>query len=330
MKFFERAASDFPRSDYRPPWLYWSGRSHEELKERELAEERYALVTCRLRELVLRPPRGQATRRSAPAAARDRRKHARLRARRPSSCRPTRRSSRRCITAGLYDDALNELRYAQRTSGDSPAIQATMAWILHAAGAHPRRVISAFPLLRGAITAMSRAYPQFLAAGGEQLPREILQVIFPLRVLGSDPQVRGRTRSGSVSDGGAGLQESTFAPDVRSVANAVGLMQLMPATARQQARKLKMTYSARLLTDPEANVRMGMAYFSEKMKEFGAPASRARQLQRRRKRRAAMDGGEAGTRPAKSSSTTSRIRRRRTTSNGFSGPQRTTERLYKQ
>ena len=34
--------------------------------------------------------------------------------------------------------------------------------------------------LRRAINAMRRAYPQHLAAGGEGLPPEILQVIFPL------------------------------------------------------------------------------------------------------------------------------------------------------
>ncbi len=46
-------------------------------------------------------------------------------------------------------------------------------------------------------------------------------------------------------------------------------MQLLPSTARQQARKLRMPYSARLLTDPTANIRMGSSYFSDKIKEFG-------------------------------------------------------------
>src|SRR5262249_27642832 len=41
---FERAAADFPRSDYRPPWLYWSGRAHEALKEKALADARYTLA----------------------------------------------------------------------------------------------------------------------------------------------------------------------------------------------------------------------------------------------------------------------------------------------
>ena len=28
---FERAAADFPRSDYRPSWLYWTARAYEAL-----------------------------------------------------------------------------------------------------------------------------------------------------------------------------------------------------------------------------------------------------------------------------------------------------------
>jgi len=43
VQYFERAAHDFPRSDYRPAWLYWSGRAHERLNERTLAEGRFAL-----------------------------------------------------------------------------------------------------------------------------------------------------------------------------------------------------------------------------------------------------------------------------------------------
>src|SRR4029077_4796714 len=33
VRAFESAAAQFPRSDYRPSWLYWSARAHEGLKE---------------------------------------------------------------------------------------------------------------------------------------------------------------------------------------------------------------------------------------------------------------------------------------------------------
>lgn len=61
-------------------------------------------------------------------------------------------------------------------------------------------------------------------------------------------------------------QESAFNPTVRSHAGAMGLMQLMPATARYVARKLlkqKRSPSRHDLTVPETNIRLGTTYLSD-------------------------------------------------------------------
>ena len=47
-------------------------------------------------------------------------------------------------------------------------------------------------------------------------------------------------------------QESTFVADIRSPANAYGLMQLLPSTARRWRGSCSLPYSSRLLTDPGA------------------------------------------------------------------------------
>ena len=58
-------------------------------------------------------------------------------------------------------------------------------------------------------------------------------------------------------------QESQFAQNAISHANARGLMQLIPSTAREQAGKLGMQYmSASLIDDPEYNIRLGTGYFA--------------------------------------------------------------------
>src|SRR5712691_2303594 len=44
IRAFESGAADFPRSDYRPSWLYWSARAHDALQEPALARARYMLV----------------------------------------------------------------------------------------------------------------------------------------------------------------------------------------------------------------------------------------------------------------------------------------------
>jgi soluble lytic murein transglycosylase-like protein len=163
---------------------------------------------------------------------------------------------------------MNEVQYAQRVWGDSPALQATVAWIRHQR-ALEEQSNDRFADLRGAINMMRRAYPQFLAAGGERLPPDILRVIFPLDywplikkhadARGLDPYLMAALIA----------QESTFTADVRSSADAVGLMQLIPGTARRYARKVGIRYSTTTLTQPEANIRLGMTYFKDLVDRFG-------------------------------------------------------------
>lgn len=63
--------------------------------------------------------------------------------------------------------------------------------------------------------------------------------------------------------------ESLFVPDARSVAGALGLMQLMPGTGRDVARSLGMGLpNNTALMDPETNIRLGSAYLSTVMARF--------------------------------------------------------------
>jgi soluble lytic murein transglycosylase len=65
-------------------------------------------------------------------------------------------------------------------------------------------------------------------------------------------------------------QESTFTADVKSAANAYGLMQLLPSTGRQYAKLLHLPrFSVGMLTTAEANIKMGTAYFADLIKQFG-------------------------------------------------------------
>ena len=64
-------------------------------------------------------------------------------------------------------------------------------------------------------------------------------------------------------------QESAFNPKAVSVANAHGLMQLLPSTARRMARGMNLPRpSTEGLHEPEVNIRLGMRYFSDLMKQF--------------------------------------------------------------
>jgi soluble lytic murein transglycosylase len=239
--------------------LYWSARSHGKLKAGTEAESRMRLVFTDYANSYY----GRLAGRALPASARTSMTDAVPAARHapPASSSaepPTAGLIRLLLAAELYDAALSELRYVQRASGSSPAIEATMAWAYHRKGE-----------LRRAITLMRRAYPQFLTAD-QNLPREILQVIFPLTywdlirkhsvARGLDPYLVAALIA----------QESTFDPDIRSSANAWGLMQIVPATGRRLARSLGIRrFTTSMLTNPETNVRLGTLYFSRLVQQFG-------------------------------------------------------------
>jgi tetratricopeptide (TPR) repeat protein len=71
-------------------------------------------------------------------------------------------------------------------------------------------------------------------------------------------------------------QESRFQADALSSAGAVGLMQLMPRTAAETARKEKLPKPRKKdLTRPALNVRLGAAYLSRLVKGYGGDYVRA-------------------------------------------------------
>lgn len=63
--------------------------------------------------------------------------------------------------------------------------------------------------------------------------------------------------------------ESGFSSDAQSHRGAVGLMQLMPETAKEMARSFGMDFKNLNLFDPETNLRLGVGYLAHLRHEFG-------------------------------------------------------------
>jgi soluble lytic murein transglycosylase len=301
-EFFETGAGWFPRSDYRPAYLYWAGRAHEAMGDRGTAIARLQLETAdylntyygrlAVKDLarlgaapsnsnlvfvrqpevanVPAPPRSPAPPSSTGSPSSSVATTAPVRAdHEDTNFPPTSNTIRALLASDLYDPALKELEFAQRNWGDSPVDEATIAWIDRQKAAF-EKATEQFNLARGAINVMKRAYPQYLAAGGEQLPRDLLTIIYPLSYWELIKKYSAQNDLDPYLFAALMSQESTFVADIRSSANAYGLTQLLPVTAREYARKLKIKYSTRLLTDPEANIKMGSAFFADTIRRFGA------------------------------------------------------------
>ena len=277
-RIFEQAAADFPRADYRPAWLYWAARAREAQTDLATAETLYRLTiadygqsyygrlaTTRLRASgASATPRAETATSAAPAQA-----QMQVPSGAPSVGMPPNAGTiQALLEARLYDEAVQELQWAQRQGPASAVVEATLAWTRQQQ-ARSETGMRRLELLRAGINGMRRAYPQYLTATGDQLPRELQTVIYPLAYW---PLLRQAATAQGLDPflvAALTAQESTFVADVRSGANAYGLMQLIPSTARVYARKLRLRYSTRLLTTPEANIRMGTAYLADKIAEFG-------------------------------------------------------------
>jgi soluble lytic murein transglycosylase len=254
--FFEGAASTFPRSDYRPAYLYWSARSREHIAETQGASAVYRIVTtdylnlyygrlayARLQKLGatsatippdLAPP-------AAPAEP------------------ATADLIRLLLALGLHEQARDELLFAQRTYGDTPLVGATLGWVHNRLGD-----------LRLGIVQMKRAYPQYMSEEGPRLPTDVLKVVFPLDHWALIKKYAAAYNLDPYFMAALINQESAFDARIKSAAGAIGLMQVMPSTGRQYARKLGLKrYGTASLTRPETNIQIGMAYFADILRRQG-------------------------------------------------------------
>ncbi len=80
------------------------------------------------------------------------------------------------------------------------------------------------------------------------------------------PQVEGGAEPALVL--GITRQESGFDPFARSGANARGMMQLLPATARTVARRVGLPYAESRLNDPDYNMTLGSSFIGQLVGQF--------------------------------------------------------------
>jgi len=115
-----------------------------------------------------------------------------------------------------------------------------------------------------AIKIMHEFFWDAVRSGGADLPPSFWKIAFPLQ-----PNKKRPGDADTLLVNAIIRAESLFDRSAFSRAGAIGLMQLMPATARRLARKLKIPPpSDKALFDPALNVRLGARYLGALVKEF--------------------------------------------------------------
>lgn len=234
---------------------YWSARAQEELGRRARAQELYAEVASSdTRDFYhLHAEKRLRGEHPAPPA-------------RPEGPQDWPRTeildrAELLLELGLDRLSLSEVEAVETVLGEAvlaPRAARAMEARAHAArGAH-----------RPSILALLQTFDGLGSAHQNSLPEEALHLYYPLRWQEhflAAARTNGLPPSLVVS---IARQESAFDLTAVSRVGARGLMQLMPATGEEVARKLGIPFSTALLAEPETNTRLGSAYFRQTLDMF--------------------------------------------------------------
>jgi soluble lytic murein transglycosylase len=258
----------YPESSYARAGRYWSARAFETLGERPRAAAIYReLAAGEAADFYVRNARARLAGGAVPVALDGGADDFPLAADRgiPWPTHPDLARARLLSDLGLDALAAAELAAVvarplappERGESRRRAAAALEALILARRGqprASIRRIHDAFPALGG----------PFQAA----VPAEAIRLYYPLvygDVIAEAARWRGLPPHVVL---GMVRQESAFDVAATSHAGARGLMQLMPATAREVAKKIGLPWSPERLGDPAFNVALGTSYFRDVLGMF--------------------------------------------------------------
>jgi soluble lytic murein transglycosylase-like protein len=241
----------YPESSYSRAGLYWSARAHQRLGNHKRAQEILRQVVHAgfddfYRQHALRAL-GEEVGSAVPA------RHAEQKQWPLDS---TLERARFLAAAGLDETALTELDLVGRRA-EQAATDALRARILANQGKR-----------RESIIALRRAFPELGTPGEFRAPALARRLYYPLAYSDIIESNAERQELSAFLVFGMIRQESAFDPSARSWAGARGLMQVMPATGRELARRLGLSYSRDRLADPAFSVQLGTAYLRQVMRMF--------------------------------------------------------------
>jgi soluble lytic murein transglycosylase-like protein len=158
---------------------------------------------------------------------------------------------------GMARDARLEVQRNVRDE-NRPYAEAILADLLFNSGSR----FAAFEYMR-------RAWPQLATVEQDQVPQHFIDLYYPLEYESAIRENAQKRNLDPYLVMGLIRQESGFDPTARSRVGASGLMQIMPATGRELAGKLRALLSEGYLYDPATNIRLGTFYLRQLIDRFG-------------------------------------------------------------
>ena len=280
LALFTEHLQRFPRSPHRPAALYWIARTREGSGDLRQARPVYQAIAdlfsnhyyaYRSREQLkgVRPTDADKAALDPKLATILAGLESRTSARFSSDAAQVPglpgRLSARVRTLGLiqlFEAAAGELL---RTSPKSRGMQLQAAMLLHQGGHY-----------RASTYRLQQLFPGFVYRPFASLPREIWRMLLPIKYASLFAQEARKHGLDPYLLVALVRQESGFDPQAVSAAEARGLMQLIPETARRVGRQLQLdNLSPDQLFLPRFNIRLGSQYFADCLRQFNGDVDQA-------------------------------------------------------
>lgn len=165
--------------------------------------------------------------------------------------RPALDRARMLATAGLDDYAEREIRYQGRNAAPAHLVAMALAQLAQRRGEYDR-----------SIRFVKGNFPAYLYQPFDKAPPAFWKLAYPMPYREDLEKFARSQELDPFLVAGLIRQESEFKPNAVSRAKAQGLMQVMPATGRELARKLGIKpYSTARLQEPAISLQMGTYHF---------------------------------------------------------------------
>jgi soluble lytic murein transglycosylase-like protein len=257
LRTFARYATQYPDGDYLSNSLFWAGKIHERRGNRELRDAAfheltrqypYSYFSFRARQIMGEPV-------LAPSEVNNGNVFPDVDGQLASVNEPRLDSVRELAWLGLYREATREMKSLAAAYPSNLGMQFMLA-NLYVQGGEPF----------AANNVLQRKFRQFVRHGGAAIPHRFWEILFPLNYWETIKTESEKHQIDPYLMASIIRQETGFEPTTVSNADAIGIMQIMPAEAASIATAAGLPPPTReQLFDPKINIAIGVAEYTQKL-----------------------------------------------------------------